>query len=296
MKKGCQVPSPQERLSSVTGKVQTPRSGPLSGKDYTVIAGVMIAIGIGLLVLFVLLAPRLLPADTLNQFFYIVLIVWGLVCALVLFGVMRSYARITYKHLGGAIELGGPAAFAALVVVGGFWLVPRTDTFIVTLRPHAPGVPIITSGKIRVEYGSRSDTQDINSNGEAIIKNIPRKFWGTSIRVLPQVNGYKEDYQPVVLDRDSVDVNLMKAETILKGKINPPSEKGQVIKILVQGESGETMADSHGKFQFLVHKQMGEMVRVNVCADGQRVYDDLVPLQEDEVTIPTRKPDIPCGN
>ena len=269
----------------------------LSGKDYALIAAAMIGIGVGLLILFVLLAPKLLPADILNQFFYIVLIVWGLVCALVLFGVLKSYARVTYKHLGGAVELGGPAAFAALVVVGGFWLVPRTDTFTLTLRPHGPGTPVVTSGKIRVEFGSRSpDTSDINSNGEAVIKSIPHKFWGTTVKVLPQVVGYKEEYQSVLIDKDAIDLNLMKAETILKGKIKPPPVAGQVIRILVQDEDGEKTPDSYGRFQFVVHKKLGDSVRVNVCADGRRIYDDVVTLVEDEVAIPTRKPDVSCSS
>jgi hypothetical protein len=284
----------------MTIKAKAAASPALSGKDYAIIAAAMMGIGVGLLVLFVLFAPRLVPADILNQFFYIVLIVWGLVCALVLFGVMKSYARVTYKHLGGAIELGGPAAFAALVVVGGFWLVPRTDMFTLTLRPHGPGAPVITSGKIRVEFGSLSPyTSDINSNGEAVFKSIPHKFWGTTVKVLPQVDGYKDDYQTVALDKDVIDLNLEKAlpvETMLKGKIKPAPGKGQVIKILVQGEDGESVPDGYGRFQFLVHKKPGETIRVNVCADGRRVYDDYVTLVVDEVPIATREPDVPCGN
>jgi hypothetical protein len=257
----------------------------------------MIAVGVGLLVLFVAFAPRLLPADILNQFFYIVLIVWGLVCALVLFGVLRSYAHVTYKHFGGAIELGGPAAFAALVVVGGFWLVPRTDTFHLIIRPHGPGAPVITSGNIRVELGGLpSQASDINSHGEADFSGIPHKFWRAAVKVLPQVDGYKEEYQTVVLDKDAIDLNLAKPETMLKGKIKPAPRKGQVVKVLVSGEDGEQTPDSNGRFQFLVHKRLGEMVRVDVCSDGRRIYDDLVPLVEDEANIQTRKPDIPCGN
>jgi hypothetical protein len=269
---------------------------PLSAKDYALIAAVMMGIGIGLLVLFVLFAPRLVPANTLNQFFYIVLIVWGLVCALVLFGVMKSYAHLTYKSVGSVVELGGPAAFAALVVVGGFWLVPRTDTFHVTIRPHGPSAPRITSGKISMELGSISPNSDINSNGEADFKDISRKFWGAKVKVLPQVHGYKEGYQTVVLDKDAIDLNLVPAETVLKGKIVPAPRKGQMVKVLVQGEDGEKTPDGYGRFEFLVHKDLGEQVRVDVCTDGQRVYDDYVALMKDEVNIPTRKPDVPCSN
>lgn len=269
---------------------------PLSGKDYALIAAVMMGIGIGLLVLFVIFVPRLVPTDVLNQFFYIVLIVWGLVCALMLFGVMRSYARLTYRSVGGAVELGGPAAFAALVVVGGFWLVPRTDTFHLTIRPHGPSAPLISSGKIRMELGSASLSPEINSDGEADFKGISRKFWEAKVKVLPQVRGYKEEYQTVVLDKDAIDLNLVPVETVLTGKIVPTPRKNQVVRVLVQSEGGEKIPDGYGRFQFLVHKNLGEQVRVDVCADGQRVYDDYVTLVEEEISIRTRKPDVPCGN
>lgn len=291
---------PPQKTPHLAAKPLASASPSLSGKDYAVMAAAMIGIGIVLLVLFVLFAPKLLPADILNQFFYIVLIVWGLVCALVLFGVMKSFAHVTYKHLGGAIELGGPAAFAALVVLGGFLLVPRTDEFTLTLRPHGPDVPVITSGKIRVEFGSLSPyTSDINSTGEAVFKGVPHKFWRASVKILPEVDGYKEDYQTLVLDKEAIDLYLVKAlpvETMLKGRIKPAPGKDQVIRVLVQGEDGEKIPDSYGRFQFLVHRKLGEMVRLNVCADGRRIYDDLVTLGEDEIDILTRKPDVPCGS
>src|SRR5439155_24061026 len=100
-------------------------------------------------------------------------------------------------------------------------------------------------------------------------------------------------------DKDAIDLNLVKApppETVLKGKIVPAPPKGQVVRILVQSEDGEKVPDSYGRFQFVVHKKLGEMVRVNVCADGRRVYDDYVTLVEEEVEIPARKPDVLGGN
>jgi hypothetical protein len=274
-------------------------SQPLSGRDYAVVSFVMVALGIALLLLFVGLAPRMVPANILNQFFYIVLIVWGVICAIVLFGVLRSYAHLTYKYVGGVVELGGPAVFAALVVVGGFVLVPRTDTFDLTVRPYGPGAPIITSGKIRVEFGNFAPIQEINQNGEADFKGVSQKFRGATVKILPQIDGYEEQYQPAILDKDAIDLLLVKApppQSILKGKIVPTPAKGQIVRVLVQGEDGEEEPDSYGRFKFAVHKRLGERVRVNVCANGRRIYDDYQTLIEEEVEITTRRPDVQCSN
>jgi hypothetical protein len=273
------------------------QSQPLSGKDYIVAALIMVGIGLLLLVLFVAFIPRLVPADALDRFFYILVIVWGLVCAIVLFGVMRSYAHVTYKRLGMVVELGGPAAFAALVVVGGFWLVPRTDTFDLTIRPHGTDFPLINTGRIRIEFDRLSLNEDINSNGEADFKAIPRRFWGATVQVLPLVDGFAAKYQSLVINRNALDLQLLKAappETLLRGQLRPVPLRRQVVRILVQGEEGTP--DLAGKFQFIIHKKLGETVRINVCADGRSIYDDYQTLTEGEIEIPTHRPDVRCGS
>lgn len=69
----------------------TPRR--LSAKDYLFPTLLDIVAGALLLAALVAIAPRLVQADILNEFFYIVVIVWGLISALVLFGVMNSYVH-----------------------------------------------------------------------------------------------------------------------------------------------------------------------------------------------------------
>ncbi len=42
-----------------------------------------------------------------------------------LFGAMRSYATYSGKVLGGLLELGGPVVVFAMVMIGGYWLIPN---------------------------------------------------------------------------------------------------------------------------------------------------------------------------
>lgn len=258
----------------------------------------MFLFGVLLLLLLVIFTPILLRADILNQFFYVVLIVWGLGSAGMLFGVMKSYALFTHKHVDTAIELGGPAAFAALVVLGGFWLVPRTDTFDLTIRPHGQGAPLITSGTIRVEFGNYAPEQTVNANGEADFKGVPHKFRGAHVRILPIIEGYKEEYQSVLIDRDAIDLNLTTApppETLIKGRIIPPPAKALVASVYIAGEDGSQTPDRNGRFQAVVHRKVGERVRVTVCANNQRIYDDYQTIGQDEIQVYTRKPDMACN-
>lgn len=279
--------------------VTTPPAESASVRDLAIIACGLDVVGVALLLLFVLFAPRLVATDILDRFFYIVSIVWGLVSALVLFGVMKSYAHVTHKSMGWAIELGGPAAFAALVVVDAFWVFPRTDTFDLTIRPHAPGKQLITSGRIRLEIGNSAPTSSVNADGEADFKGIPHKYRGAKVRVLPQVDGYVQEYQEIILDKDAVDLSLVNApgpETTLRGRLTPAPRMGQIVKVLVEGEDAESVPDSYGRFQTVVHKKLGERVGLDVCANGRSIYNNYISVDDDEIEIPVHKPGFVCSS
>jgi hypothetical protein len=273
--------------------VRSPQQNRLSGRDYLWISFAMLLTGVLLLVLFVLFAPKMLPAEILSQFFYVVLLAWGLVCALVLFGVLRSYGRLTYRHCGGAIELGGPAACAVLVVVGGFWLAPRNETFALTVRPHGIREPLLTRGSMRLETGSISQTVELQ-NGEAIFARIPRKYFNRNVKLLPGVDGYEKQYQVVRITSDEIDLLLEENNVLLRGMLSPAPHDQQTTKIIVEGETDFSRPQPDGRFQIRVKRSLGDRVRLRVCEGGFRVFDDYLQLQLAEIEVDTRKPDTSC--
>src|SRR5271157_3506923 len=195
------------------------------------------------------------------------------------------------------MELGGAAAVTFLVVVGGYLFVPRVDTFDLTIRPHAPGKQLITSGRIRLEIGNSAPTSDVNANGEADFKGIPHKYRGAKVHVLPQFDGYVQAYQEILLDKDAIDLPLVNAPApTLRGRLTPPPRMGQIVKVLVEGEDGESVPDSYGRFQTVVHKKLGERVSLDVCADGRSIYNNYITLGNDEIEIPVHKPDFACSS
>src|SRR5271166_1431905 len=76
-----------------------------------------------LLLCMVALLPRLVPFDVLNQFYYLVLVGWGLAGAAILTGVLRAYGHISGRHLGWNVQLRGAAAITFLIVAGGYFFV-----------------------------------------------------------------------------------------------------------------------------------------------------------------------------
>jgi hypothetical protein len=280
----------------MTEKPRPENPQPLSAKGYVYVALIMFLVGIVLLVLFALLAPSLARGGVLEKFYYIVLLAWGMISALVMFGVVHSYAKVTYTRLAGGIkiEISGAAAFAALVVLGGYVLVPN-GPFNLTIRPHSPGSPLITSGKIRVEFGALASTIDVNQNGEADFKGIPHNFLGTKVKVLPLIEGYKREYQEKIITGDAIDLDLEVPETALRGQVFPMPSGRHVITVLVEGELARPAAvDQYGEFKTVVHKNLDDVVRLTVCEDGWRVYDDLQPVRSPQLRL--RKRDQRCIN
>jgi hypothetical protein len=265
---------------------------PLSGSDYAKIGGLLLGIGGLLLVAFVLLAHRLLPAGILDQFYYIVVIIFGLVAAVVLFGVMRSYATLTVKRRPNLVlELGGPVVVAFLVVVGGFKLVPHGTSFAVFVRPHADGLAVIPAGKVRLEYGTNAPVKDIY-DGEAEFREIPQAYSGQAVKILPEIEGYESRYVSATLDPSNpvIDIVLVKSplpSTVVTGSVRPmPS--GKIIAVMVEGESGEATPDRYGRFSITVHKRLSERARFSVWVDGAQVYDDYQVLSG-EVILAIKK-------
>jgi len=252
---------------------------PLSALAYAVIALAGLAIGIGLLFFYVYQVPKLVESGAQNQIFYLLLIPWALACAAFLFGAMKSYARFAHQHLGNYLELGGPVVLFCLVVVGGFKLVPAApQTFDLTVRPHsADGLnPIITSGKITIDLDTDRRTESIGANGEADFKGIPPRFQGATIKILPQVDGYEEQWQRHKLHGNVLELPLARAGqpvTHLTGSIVPPPVNWKELRVTVEG-TAEGKVDELGRFGLDVNGKDGDRVRLKIYAGQQIVYDD----------------------
>jgi len=252
---------------------------PLSARAYALIAAAGLILAIGFTLFYIYKVPRLAQSGAQGQVFYLLLLPWALSCAAFLFGAMRSYARLTYKHLGNFLELGGPVVLFCLVLIGGFKLVPPApETFDLTVRAHSTDGrdPIITSGRIIIDFETNRVPVLIDAEGEANFKGIPARFKGATLRVLPQVEGYEEEPQEHRLEGRVLDLALERAHpvTVLTGSIVPLPGPGKTIKILVDGQESETSPDELGNFKLAVRGKSGDRVRLKVYRGGKLVYYD----------------------
>ncbi len=245
---------------------------------------------VGIIVFLVLLWVYSLSIPHLTEFGevyfvrYVLLVPLGLIGALVLFGLMRSSSTIHYKKQNLTIKIGGPAALFALIVFGGIKLVPTTpSTFDITVRPQSADAPIISSGSIVIDLDSDRRSQRISPDGEADFKQIPWRFRGARVKAMPQIDGYEETPQSVVLSGSVITLSLVKlppAVTVFRGSIVLPKGKARNVKILIEGQGGEYEGspDDSGRFAIKVGGMSGDRVRVRILVNGNPAYDDFQTL------------------
>ena len=108
-----------------------------------------------------------------DEAYYVLLLVLGLACASFLFGVLRLTATVTGQRWGIAVYVGGPAAFAVLVVCGGFYLTRPPPTFDLTIR--LVGIlsdPPLGNTVVIVDTGQRHERKDVDSLGDTTMKQL----------------------------------------------------------------------------------------------------------------------------
>ena len=285
------------RTGPETGNVRVQKNDRnrknLSARGYALLGLTMIVVGIGMLVLMVKLAPEMPQANLVDKFYYVVLIVWGLITAIFTFGVMEGYARITSQKVGTKIELRGSAAVFALVVIGGLFHKP--ETFILTVRPHGPNASLINKGQIRVEGGSFKETVNID-DGQAVFPYVPLGL--SPVRVLPMIDGYRQEYQSLnVPSNDVIELNLVRISNdpiSITVYLEPKPSLGQA-RILFENENDAAKEVALGRFEAVLHNaKIGQTIKVDVCENGRRVYDRLTPIDNPLLIKIVRPPENGC--
>ncbi len=126
-----------------------------------------------------------------DRAYFVLLVVLGLAAAAFLFGVLRSSATLTGRHLGVGFEVGGAAAIFLLVVWGGVHLTAPPESFTPMVHLRYAGPPVdraafdeaLPRARLIVRFGSNSRTPEVNRLGEAVIADVPGRFRDGTITI-----------------------------------------------------------------------------------------------------------------
>jgi len=153
---------------------------------------------LGFLVLLGLLlwkAEKLAALGLTGNFYYLLLVMMGLTAAGFLFGALRSYANYSGQHFGGRLELGGGVVVFLLVIILGFYLLPASLNFPLTVYVHGVVGPqdliLKSSGYVLLDLGGDRRREPIGEKGQAFFPEIPSNFRGQPVNVSLDAPGYE---------------------------------------------------------------------------------------------------------
>lgn len=177
-----------ESRSSSQESTGTPLAQPLPARTYLIVSAVGLVLSIGLLLFLVFGAQRILAAGLDHRVFYVLLVPLGLSAAAFAFGAMNSSGTFTAEGTK-RVGLAGPAMFAALVVVGGFFLVPDGGLHTLAVRvDSASGGSAVAGARVTLDWGAQRLTQVTDENGQASFLGLPRG--ASDVRVSVEAAGY----------------------------------------------------------------------------------------------------------
>jgi hypothetical protein len=228
-------------------------------------------------VLFVLIAyaGKLRQYGLLQQIYYLVLVLMGLTTAVCIFGVLQSSASWVGKLLGGTLRLSGSVVGAALVVIGGYYFIPKETYFPLTVYVHGEGGPqdivLRSTGRVVLKLGPEMTPEIVAENGQAVFPRIPADFRGQEVPGWVESDDYEALNTTVTIAGSNVDLIVKKkikhfrlAGTVLDehGKPLP----GVHVALPTYHLNGTTNSD--GRFEFQVAAEGQGMVDLTAEKEG----------------------------
>lgn len=225
---------------------------------------------IAVLVLLIVYADKLTRLGLTEHVYYLVLVLMGLAAAVFLFGVLPSSATYEGTVLGGRLKLRGAIVGAVLVVVGGYFFLPKKPTFPLTVYVHGEGGPqdvvLRNSGRVVLELGPEPRGEPIGENGQAYFPAIPANFRGQEVPAWVESETY-ESVDPRAKRRlDSTTLDLVVQKKILHYKLggtvsDPDGNPLSDVQVVLPEYHVEGRTNDQGRFD------------LEIVAEGQRMVE-----------------------
>ncbi len=242
--------------------------------DYALISFAAFLCCGGVLLLLIVFADKLSQYGMLQQVYYLILVLMGVTAAGFLFGVLQSSATYVGKLLGGTLRLSGSIVGAALVVVGGYYFIPRATFFPLTVYVHGESGPqdivLRNTGRVFLKLGPAISSESIGENGQAVFPRIPADFRGQQVPGWVESDDYEAANLTVTIAGSNIDLIAKKkikrfklAGTVSDAQGRPMPD----VHVALPAYHEEDMTKSDGRFEFSVIAERGQMV--DLTADKQ---------------------------
>lgn len=231
-------------------------------------------------------SEKSLLAGLAAPFYYVILVGLGCFAALALLGAMRGYAHWSGHAVGGALQIGGSVAVAAMTVIGGSYFRPEASTnLVVRIVDENMRTELLCPTVVKLLLGQDVRTGEIGQNCQAQFNEVPERFLRSSgLDVQVSVRGYvRAGSGPVPISPDHVLLVPMRKvaeKSMAWGRLIYPGTKGPVVNAVMSIDGGlaSGKTDSAGQFRFEVPLPEGRSVQLTAEASNRVVFDERVTL------------------
>jgi hypothetical protein len=264
--------------------------------NYALISFVAFLCCVVVLLLLTVNADKLNRFGLLQQVYYLVLVLMGLTAAGFLFGVLQSSAEWVGEIWGGTLRLSGSVLGAALVVIGGYYFIPKATFFPLTVYVHGEGgsqdIVLRNTGRVVLKLGPEMIPEGIGENGQAVFPRIPADFRGQQVPGWVESDDYEASNTTVTIAGSNVDLIVKKkikhfklAGTVLDEQGNPLP--GVHIAVPVYRLEETTTTD--GRFEFQVTADREQMVDLTAEKQGYQTARLSPTLGDSEVNFSLKR-------
>jgi len=260
--------------------------------SYALISFVAFLCCIAVLLLLIVFTDKLSRYGLMQQVYYLVLVLMGLTAAGFLFGVLKSSATWAGNLWGGTLRLSGSVVGAALVVIGGFYFIPKPTFFSLTVYVRGEGgqqdIVLRNSGRVVLKLGPEMTPELISENGQAVFPRIPAEFRGQEVPGWVESDDYEAVNRTVTIVGNNVDL-------IVKKKIKHFRLAGTVmdenqwplpgVRVALPTFQVDSTTNSDGRFEFQVNADREEMVELTAEKVGYQTKRLSPTLGDSEVTF-----------
>ena len=242
---------------------------------YALISLIAFLCGVGVLHSLIGNADKLSRYGLVQLVYYLVLVPTALAAAVFLFRVLQSSATWAGIVLGGTLRLSGSIVGAALVVVGGYYFIPKATFFPLTVYVRGEGGPqdivLRNAGRVLLKLGPEITPEVIGENGQAVFPRIPADFRGQQVPGWVESDDYEATNTTVTIAGSDVDLIVKKkikqfrlAGTVLDTHGNPLPG----VRVALPAYSLENTTNSDGRFEFQVTADREQMVDLTAEKQG----------------------------
>ncbi len=247
--------------------------------------------GASLLVLMIWRAERLTAFNLMDKVYFLVLVLIGSAVGVVLFTISDSYAWYEGKVYGGVLKIGGPVVVAALVVVGGSWLLIARIPFAVTVFIHGEegvgDLVLKNSGHVYLDLDGDRREQPIGEKGEAYFVGIPANFHGREVPVWVELTDFEcvEGDKEYRLDGTSLYITVRRKSGRLAGRV-VDSGGNPIAGVKLQVTNLSTTTDTLGHFRLdIPGDKMADEFDLEAVLSGYKPEHVKVVPSSGEMTI-----------